>query len=241
MISRMAGASPLLSSFAAAGRRRGSTKTLSLFLNSSRLLRMFFGRSCLPLLWWVVLFGTHLRVTTPLALGRSSPKRRRSRSMEIVKRLKESRSRDEVAELLRAHDSVLDMWIVTTAMGRLRRFGEAQEALRLFDRSKARGIALNVFGYNAAISACGRNWRRALDLLDELKERGFDPDIITYNALISACASAGEWQKALALWDELSGGEGEDDSSSSSESSSSSFPCSSSPQSCGRRASMTGR
>jgi len=131
--------------------------------------------------------------------GRGGSKGDRSR--ELVQKLKEAANAEDLFRLLDERD--VDTFAVTTAMGKLRRFGKSKEALQLFKRSKARGIALNVFTYTAAIAACGRNWKGALALFDELQERGLEPNIVTYSALISACEKGGQWDKAMEVFHEL--------------------------------------
>ena len=125
-------------------------------------------------------------------------------SRALVQKLKRATTASEVAVLLNDTQDLLNPFVVSTAMSKLRRFGKPHEALAFFDRTIAHGVEQDVFTFNAAISASGtlRNWRKALGLFDDLKQRGLEPDIITYTAMISACEKGGQWKKAFDLFDE---------------------------------------
>mmetsp|Transcript_18737 Transcript_18737/g.60527 ORF Transcript_18737/g.60527 Transcript_18737/m.60527 type:complete len:114 (-) Transcript_18737:60-401(-) len=90
-----------------------------------------------------------------LALASGRPRRGGSAnpSTELVRKLKQARDAKEVFGFLDDFYEDINSFVIATAMGKLRRFGKSREALHVFQRSKARGIALNVVVYNAAISA----------------------------------------------------------------------------------------
>ena len=67
------------------------------------------------------------------------------------------------------------------------------------------GVAGNVIGFNAAISACGKGgqWQRALSLLDDMRKAGATMDVISFSAAVSACENGGQWQRASSLLDDM--------------------------------------
>ena len=77
----------------------------------------------------------------------------------------------------------------------------SKEALSLLGQMKQRNIPLNLFHYNAAIKACGkeRKWNDIVSLLGEMKRIGLEPNHVTYVTVMKAYSSAGLWQKALGL------------------------------------------
>ena len=141
----------------------------------------------------------------PVGKVPSSKRGREAESKALVQKLKQATTATEVTKLLNVTD-VINAFVVSTGMNKLRRLGKYRDALVVFEKAKAGGVALNTFTFNAAISACakGGEWQKALDLVDELKQqRGLEPDVITYTAAISACAKGGQWLTALELLDEL--------------------------------------
>eukprot|EP00913_Durusdinium_trenchii_P027320 g25631.t1 len=76
----------------------------------------------------------------------------------------------------------------------------AQWSLGLTLLRAVQRAALDVWGWNSAIHACGRaaQWRSAWALLDELQRRRL-ADASSVNAAISACDRAAVWEGALAL------------------------------------------
>lgn len=58
-----------------------------------------------------------------------------------------------------------------------------------------KGVPPDVYSYNSAISACGREakWQQALALLSEMEREGSEvpPDLFSYNGAINAVAKAG--------------------------------------------------
>ena len=80
--------------------------------------------------------------------------------------------------------------------------GEWAKALSVLDSMEDRGIAPEIFQYNAAISACGKNGevQKALELFETMEKKGVTPDIISWNAIISACSKdANRLEKITAL------------------------------------------
>ena len=57
--------------------------------------------------------------------------------------------------------------------------------------------------YNAAITACGRSrqYRMAQGLYDEMALRGVRPNAVTLSALIAAYSAGGQWEAALAIFE----------------------------------------
>ena len=106
----------------------------------------------------------------------------------LVQRLNQATTAIDVVVILKENQDVINAFVVSAAMRKLRRVGKPREALLVFDRTTDQGVAQNVFTFNAAISASNdlRDWKKALDLFDELKQRGLDPEIITYSTMISS-------------------------------------------------------
>ena len=141
-----------------------------------------------------------------LTMMSSPPGNARAKTMaakELVQSIKKAKGATDVSRLVTENDELLNAFVVTAAMSKLRRFGRSQEALDLFENAKERGITdSSVSTYNAAISAC-RDWQKALEIFDDLMGRDLEPTMYTYNAMISACAKARQWQKAVELFDDL--------------------------------------
>ncbi|CAJ1437518.1 unnamed protein product [Effrenium voratum] len=82
--------------------------------------------------------------------------------------------------------------------------------LRLLELQAAEGLAVDLFGLNAAISGgadtesnqergqLGR-WRRAGQLLGQAGAGGLEPDLVSCNALALALAQHAQWQRSTAL------------------------------------------
>ena len=71
----------------------------------------------------------------------------------------------------------------------------------LFLALRGLDVEVNVYHYNAAISACekGRHWQLAFGLFAEMALSKVDRDVITFNAAFSACEKGRKWQLALVL------------------------------------------
>ena len=119
---------------------------------------------------------------------------------------------------MEAHGLGPDMVAYTTAISALSRGGQAEEALRLFERVKTRpGLQLDERAYHAALDACARGggggsghgggeegdsvvfWRQALALVGEMEARGMGPGRLGYQSAVQACAQAGRWEEALGV------------------------------------------
>ena len=98
-----------------------------------------------------------------------------------------------------------------------------EEAIRLLAECRKP----NVFLCSAVISACdkGKQWQCALNIFsnmehpkqiaehqssnedsphfESLKYRRLHPNVVTFNAIISACSRASQWERAIALLQEL--------------------------------------
>ena len=84
-------------------------------------------------------------------------------------------------------------------------------------------IRINVFTYNAAISALAKSsrknakarnsfdddqlWKRALHIVDEMKGKGLKPDVFTYTSAIDVCGNGGRWKESLDLIKEIENGD----------------------------------
>eukprot|EP00435_Cladocopium_sp_Y103_P067304 s644_g29.t2 len=75
-------------------------------------------------------------------------------------------------------------------------------ALELLEYGHRYGRAFDLWGWNAAIHACGcaGKWRAALALLEELHSLRL-ADATSVNSVISACDRSAHWQGAIALLD----------------------------------------
>ena len=89
---------------------------------------------------------------------------------------------------------------------------QCDEALRLFERARARFGEVDEYTYNAAMRACARGlqWERAMGLLTEMKEaarsgRGALPTLHSYNAAVYALSKCGQSERAMALLQQMRG------------------------------------
>lgn len=108
-----------------------------------------------------------------------------------------------------------DVVAYTTAISALGRAGKAAEALRLFERMRARSsLCVDEGSYHAALDACARGggvgdegglWRQALRLVREMEEKGMGPGRLAHQSGVQACAQAGRWEEALALLRDMGG------------------------------------
>ena len=119
---------------------------------------------------------------------------KKQKAQKLIKHLRKTTTGSAVAKLLKDNKDIINGFVVSTAMGKLRNFGVPEDALMVFEKTRAQGVTPNVFTFNAAISASERlrDWKKALDFFGQLKQRGMQPTIITYNALISACEKRSE-------------------------------------------------
>ncbi|CAJ1421226.1 unnamed protein product [Effrenium voratum] len=77
------------------------------------------------------------------------------------------------------------------------------QALALLRRAIRRRL-FDVVTFSATVSACANGrWQAALDLLQTCSEHNVQPDTIMHNAAISACERGGEWQLAMAVWQQM--------------------------------------
>ena len=87
------------------------------------------------------------------------------------------------------------------AISAMEKAAQWDDALRLLERMRARGVAPDANCFNATISACekGRQWERALALLREMEECGVPPNEISYSAAITSCDKGNQQRHALEL------------------------------------------
>lgn len=98
--------------------------------------------------------------------------------------------------------------------------GEWQKALDLLQTMRAKNMPINIFVYNAAITAISRAAKQlsktgennknlfaeVSSLLDQMKQDGLEPDGFSYSSAISCCGSEGRWREALDLISIMEGG-----------------------------------
>lgn len=80
--------------------------------------------------------------------------------------------------------------------------GNYKRALIEIERAE---FPLNLFIYNAALTACAKSkkWKEALQLLENMRENVIYPDVRTYTAAIDACSKGGRWEKAVSLLEQM--------------------------------------
>lgn len=84
--------------------------------------------------------------------------------------------------------------------------GRSAEALKVFDQWRDDpSAAIDALGYAAAFSACAGtdDLSLALDLFDEMRSRQVQPDYWSFHCFVAVLCQAGEWQRALAVLDEI--------------------------------------
>ncbi|KAK9447714.1 uncharacterized protein V1518DRAFT_71833 [Limtongia smithiae] len=82
---------------------------------------------------------------------------------------------------------------------------EAQEAVALFDESRAYGVRPSTYLYNALLSKLSkaRRYKEALAYFREMDEEGIRKTSVTYGTMISACCRAGDEFMAEELFAEM--------------------------------------
>jgi len=126
---------------------------------------------------------------------------KRQQSRDLLRQIQGASSRDRVLGLIKKNRPLVTAQVVSVAMTKLRRGGDAPAALRVFEDSRA-STKMNRKAVNAAIGSCGRNWRRAFRFFDELRRKE-PPDLATYRALLTACEKGGQWERAVALFADM--------------------------------------
>ena len=126
-------------------------------------------------------------------------------SKDLTFAVKRAKHAGRISTLLKENEDAIDLFVVTTAMSKLKKWGKAKDALKIFNDATKKGVVHDAVTFNSAISASASlsDWKQSFDLFQAMEDRGLEPDIITYTALISACNRAGEWQKALDLMDDM--------------------------------------
>jgi pentatricopeptide repeat domain-containing protein 1 len=98
--------------------------------------------------------------------------------------------------------------------------GQWQKALDLLESMRQKNMSINIYNYNAAISAIskaakqgiksnandGHLWTEVMKLLSMMRSDGIEPDGFSFSAAISCCGSEGRWQEALQLIEEMRSG-----------------------------------
>ncbi|WVZ82134.1 hypothetical protein U9M48_029432, partial [Paspalum notatum var. saurae] len=92
-------------------------------------------------------------------------------------------------------------------MGVYARSGRFDDARRLIDVMRDRGIEPDLVSFNTLINARAKSGCLAagvaLDLLSEVRQSGLRPDVITYNTLISACSQSSNLEDAVKVFEEM--------------------------------------
>lgn len=81
-----------------------------------------------------------------------------------------------------------------------------QQACKVLDDMKRRGIPPNVVHYGAAIGVCAKKefaYDIALNLLDDMRQCNVKLDVICFNAAITACARSNQCDLTFQLLDEM--------------------------------------
>lgn len=80
-------------------------------------------------------------------------------------------------------------------------------ALEVLDEMQAtRGVEPDAFSFTTAISCCGKaggEWEVAIQLSSQMRAAGIPPTLVVYNALLAVLTAAGQWQRALRLFNHL--------------------------------------
>jgi pentatricopeptide repeat domain-containing protein 1 len=93
--------------------------------------------------------------------------------------------------------------------------GHWRRALDLVDTMRSKKMPVNLYVYNAAITAVSKAakqlsksgdsevqmWKEVMVLLDAMRRDGIDPDGFSFSSAISCCGSEGRWKEALELID----------------------------------------
>lgn len=126
---------------------------------------------------------------------------------------------------LRAPGVRADTYTYTHSIRACAKLGRLDRALSLWQVAKDRKLPLDAHAYTSIIHACSikqqqttsssqKNnypnnatvvigWTKALELLQEMENRNIQPTEVTYSAVIHACGNAGQWEKALSLFDQM--------------------------------------
>lgn len=95
--------------------------------------------------------------------------------------------------------------------------GQWRKALDLVECMRRREMPINLYVYNAAITAVskaakqgsktgagdGQLWSEVKTLLEHMRLDGIEPDGFSFSSAISCCGSEGRWEEALGLIDEM--------------------------------------
>eukprot|EP00931_Biecheleriopsis_adriatica_P038468 TRINITY_DN22031_c0_g2_i3.p1 TRINITY_DN22031_c0_g2~~TRINITY_DN22031_c0_g2_i3.p1 ORF type:complete len:762 (+),score=97.90 TRINITY_DN22031_c0_g2_i3:76-2361(+) len=93
----------------------------------------------------------------------------------------------------------------TRLLSGLAKESRALAAGQILDFMRSRHLEVNIFHYNAALSACQRAgaWQLALRHLDLMLSSAMAPNEISYSSAMNSCERAGQWELALRLFMKL--------------------------------------
>lgn len=91
--------------------------------------------------------------------------------------------------------------------------GQWRRALDLLEMMRSKKLSINLYVYNAAITAVskaakqlsksgdsdGKMWMEVIALLHHMQQDGIEPDGFSFSSAISCCGSEGRWKEALVL------------------------------------------
>jgi pentatricopeptide repeat protein len=93
--------------------------------------------------------------------------------------------------------------------------GQWRKALDLVEAMRSKKMPINLYVYNAAITAVskaakkrsksgdsdGKLWTEVIALLEHMRQDGIEPDGFSFSSAISCCGSEGRWEESLELID----------------------------------------
>ena len=133
---------------------------------------------------------------------------------------------EEAFQLLGIYcETPLSLYAANTLLSCCGRCGRADLALSFLDRFSEHGLTPDGRTYRTVMIACNQAehmiqkgkeiqkacrgnfyyeyWEAAVSLLRRMREDGITPDKQTYSSAISACEAAGQWQRALAILQDI--------------------------------------
>ncbi|KAK3238250.1 hypothetical protein CYMTET_51724 [Cymbomonas tetramitiformis] len=126
----------------------------------------------------------------------------------VLSALAEERMESEAEALLadmRADGVQPDRFTYTTLIAMCEEPGLADKARSCFADMEASGIEADSVAYNALVSSLLRGGRMlaSFEVPAEMRANGVEPDQAMYEQLMKACEEAGDWERALLLFEEL--------------------------------------
>ncbi|CAM9397980.1 unnamed protein product [Phaeothamnion confervicola] len=136
------------------------------------------------------------------------PAARSARAVAMIRRFADVGSIDGVERVLEAAAAAgepADACVTTAAMAAALRLGAPGRAVRMFDASRAAGVAPTLPLFTTLVKAHGMRGRRlglpaAFAVLDDIRTSELEPDVVVYNTLLAACVRAGDLRRAERLF-----------------------------------------